>query len=109
MNNRTRFSKEFKLKVIDLSEKSYNINDVAISLGINEALLYRWIKEYFKREGKGDVFPGVGKSVGILDPEREELKCLRKENKDLKEERDILKKAVSIVFQERSMNGHTLL
>ncbi|MFT6716207.1 MAG: transposase [Saprospiraceae bacterium] len=79
-----------------MSEKSDSIQDVAIRLGISVALLCRWRKEYFTREGKGDVFPGVGKSTGILDPEREELKRLRRENKDLKEECDILKKAVSI-------------
>ena len=59
-------------------------------------MLYRWRKEYFTREGKGDVFSGVVMSTGTLDPEREELKRLRRENKDLKEERDIFKKAVSI-------------
>lgn len=96
MKKRVKFSKEFKLKAVHLSEKSDNIQDLATSLGISGGLLYRWRKEYFDREGKGEVFPGVGKSTGILDPEREELKRLRRENKDLKEERDILKKAVSI-------------
>ena len=45
---------------------------------------------------KGEVFPGVGKSTGIIDSEREELKRLSRENKDLKEERNISKKVVSI-------------
>ena len=96
MNNRTKYSAEFKLKAIELSKNSDNIKDVAVSLGISAALLYRWRKEYFSREGKGEVFPGMGKSTGILNPEWEELKRLRRENKHLKEERDILKKAVSI-------------
>lgn len=96
MKQRVTISKEFKLKAVKLSENTDNIKDLAISLGINPALLYRWRKEYFEREGKGEVFPGVGNSTGIIDPEREELKRLRRENKDLKEERDILKKAVSI-------------
>ena len=38
------------------------------------ALLYRWRKEYFKREDNGEVFPGIGKSKGILAHKREELK-----------------------------------
>ena len=96
MKQRVTISKEFKLKAVTLSENRDNIEDLAISLGINPALLYRWRKEYFEREGKGEVFPGVGNSTGIIDPEREELKRLRRKNKDLKEERDILKKAVSI-------------
>ena len=56
-----------------MSEKSDNIKYLAISLVRDGALLYRWRKEYFKREGKGEIFPGVGKSTGILDPEQEEL------------------------------------
>ena len=69
MATRTKFSKYFKLKAVHLSETSDNIKDLAISLGIDGALLYRWRKGYFKREGKSVVFPGVGKSTGILDPE----------------------------------------
>jgi len=61
MGKRTKFSKDFKLKAVHLSLKSDNIKDLAISLGIDGALLYRWRKEYFKREGEGEVFPGVGK------------------------------------------------
>ena len=83
MKKLVKFSKEFKLKAVHLSEKSDNIQDLATSLGLSGGLLYRWRKEYFDR---------VGKSTGILDPEREELKRLRRENKDLKEERDILKR-----------------
>ena len=75
MKKRIKFSKEFKLKAVHLSEKSDNIQDVAISLGISGGLLYQWRKEYF---------------------DREDLKLLRKKNKDMKEERDILKKAVCI-------------
>lgn len=54
-----------------MSEKFDNIKDLAISLGIDVASLYRWRKEYFKREGEGEVFPEVGKSKGIFDPELE--------------------------------------
>ena len=71
MEKRTKFSNDFKLKAVHLSEKFDNIKDLAISLGIDLASLYRWRKEYFKREGEGEVFPEVGKSKGIFDPELE--------------------------------------
>ena len=39
MGKRTKFSKDFKLKAVHLSEKSDNIKDLAISLGIGEVFL----------------------------------------------------------------------
>ncbi len=47
MKKRVKFSKDFKLKAVHLSEKSDSIQDVATSLGISGGLLYRWRKEYF--------------------------------------------------------------
>ena len=94
MRTRKKFSKEFKLKAIEMSNKSDNIKGVAISLGIRDALLYRWRKEFYEKEG--EVFLGGGSSGDTSNPEREELRRLRKENRDLKLERDILKKAVGI-------------
>ena len=94
MRTRKKFSKEFKLKAIEMSNNSDNIKEVAISLGIRDALLYRWRKEFYEKEG--EVFPGGGSVGDTSNPEREELRRLRKENRDLKLERDILKKAVGI-------------
>jgi len=59
-------------------------------LGINENLIYRWIKQY--KEDPRDSFPGKGR----LKPEDEEFRQLKKELQDVKEERDILKKVVGI-------------
>jgi transposase len=53
-------------------------------------VIYRWIKQY--REDPENAFPGKGK----LKPEDEELRRLRRELADVKEERDILKKVVNI-------------
>lgn len=65
-------------------------SEVAKGLGINENVLYRWIKQY--REDPKNAFPGKGNQK----PEDEELRRLRRELVDVKEERDILKKVVSI-------------
>lgn len=94
MKTRKKFSKEFKLKAIEMSNESDSIKDVAISLGIREALLYRWRREFYQKEG--EVFTGSGVISTLPDPEKEELRRLQKENRDLKLERDILKKAVGI-------------
>jgi len=56
--------------------------------------LHRWKKKY--AEGEIEPFPGKGR----LSPADEELRQLRRENKRLRMERDILKKAVAIFSEE---------
>ena len=92
---RRQFSKEYKIEAVRLIvEEGRRISDVARELGIAENLLHRWKKKY--EEGKIEPFPGKGR----LSPEDEELRQLRRENKRLRMERDILKKAVAIFSEE---------
>ena len=90
------YSAEFKRDSVKLViEGGRRARDVAKGLGINENVLYRWIKQY--REDPQNSFPGNGR----LKPEEEEMRKLRKELMDVKEERDILKKAVGIFSKIR--------
>jgi len=57
-------------------------------LGIGGGQLYRWRKQL--SENRGNAFPGNG------NPRDIELATLRKELKNVREERDILRKAVAI-------------
>ena len=68
--------------------------DVARSLGISDATLSNWVvAEREERARAGDP--------GALDAsEREELKRLRKENADLKMDREILRKAATYFARE---------
>ncbi len=92
---RRQYTKEFKVEAVRLVlEEGRPISDVARELGIGENLLHRWKKK--SEEGKVDPFPGKGR----LSPEDEELRQLRRENKRLRMERDILKKAVAIFSEE---------
>ena len=91
------FSKEFKRDAISLViDQGYTRIEAAKSLDIHSALLSRWVREY--TEDGGDAFRGKGK----LRPEQEELRQLREENKRLKMEKEILKKAA--VFFAKEMN-----
>jgi transposase len=88
---RRKYDSEFKREAVKLVLEGGRVaSEVAKGLGINENVLYRWIKQY--REDPENAFPGKGK----LKPEDEELRRLRRELADVKEERDILKKVVNI-------------
>lgn len=90
-----KYSKEFKIDAISLvTEQNYTQTEAANSLGITPKLISRWIKEYKTEEEH--AFRGNGK----LTPEQLELRCLREENKRLKMEKEILKKATVFFAKE---------
>ena len=90
-----KYSKEFKIDAISLvNEQNYTQTEAANSLGITPKLISRWIKEYKNEEER--AFRGNGK----LTPEQLELRCLREENKRLKMEKEILKKATVFFAKE---------
>jgi len=99
---RQKYDREFKQKVVELSFARGNAREIAEELGIRPELLYRWRRDYQKYENNS--FPGKGKPK-MTDPEKENAR-LRKELRDAKMERDILKKAVSIFSKsdEKSTN-----
>jgi len=95
MTTRKRYSKEFKLDAISLVlEQGYTQAQAARSLGINANMLGRWIKEHEAADGL--AFRGNGK----LTPEQAEIRRLRDENRRLKMEKDILKKATVFFAKE---------
>tara|TARA_R110002072_G_scaffold296553_1_gene468538 strand:+ start:39611 stop:39904 length:294 start_codon:yes stop_codon:yes gene_type:complete len=92
---RKKYSKEFKLDAISLViDQGYSKAEAARNLGINPNVLGRWVKEHENDDGY--AFRGNGK----LTPEQEELRRLKEENKRLKMERDILKKAATFFATE---------
>jgi transposase len=89
-----RYTREFKLEAVRLykaNEKS--MREIEQELGITPYLLSKWVQQF--REQEVAVFPGKGKL-----PEKDaELQRLRREVEILRQERDILKKAV-VIFSE---------
>ena len=96
---RRTYSEEFKKDAVGhnlTSEKS--VEEVAQDLGIAHSNLRRWRAQYGK---KGELaFPGNGKQR--LTPQEEEIRKLKKELYDVKQEGDILKKALAIVRHEET-------
>jgi transposase len=91
VKNRRSFSREFKLEAVALvTEGGLSISQAARDLGIRDSLLGRWKKEF--ELDPDQAFPGQGS----LKPRDEELARLRRENEVLRQEREILKKALGI-------------
>ena len=97
MATRKKYTREFKQDAVRLvTEQGYKQTEAAGNLGIDRGMLGRWIKEF--QTDEGEAFRGHGK----LTAEQEELRRLRAENKRLKLERDILKKAAAFFAKESS-------
>jgi transposase len=97
MKTRKTYTKEFKQDAVRLvTEQGYNRSEAARNLGIDRGMLGRWIRE-LEEDGR-EAFRGNGK----LTAEQEELRRLREENRRLKLERDILKKATAFFAKESS-------
>ena len=93
MTKRRRiFDREFKLKAVELSYESENIKELAHELNIRPELIYRWRSEFAALEGAS--FPGNGRKK--MTEEESEIAQLKRELADVRMERDILKKAISI-------------
>lgn len=92
MNRRKKYVREFKIKAVELSYQRGSVPEIAEELGIRPELINRWRRE--KQNYASNSFPGNG-SLKQTDEQRE-LSKLRKDLSDMKMERDILKKAISI-------------
>jgi len=90
MSQRQRFTKEFKAEAVRLLKHSGRPGvEIAQELGIRRNQLYKWA-EQLEQRGDG-AFPGPGRRP----PVEEEVVRLRREVAQLREERDILKKAAA--------------
>ncbi len=86
-----QYPKEFKEEAVALvREQGYSVAEAAKSLGIATNMLYKW-KEKIEAVEAGEA---------LDEDERTELKRLRKEVKDLRMEKEILKKASAFFAKE---------
>lgn len=87
------YSAEFKEEACKrVIEQGESAAVVARELGMNHNTLHTWLSHYRKRHGvKQTVFPGSGR----LSPEDERMRRMEQENRELREENAILKKAAA--------------
>lgn len=96
MARRKTYSREFKLEAVRLLETSgRGVRELERELGIGSGCLGDW-RDAFQKEGE-HAFPGKGH----LSPEDERIRRLEREVEVLRQERDILKKAVAIFSRPR--------
>jgi len=89
---RRRFSAEFKAEVVELVRSSgKTVGAVAREMDLTETAVRDWVRQ-------ADI--DAGRRDGLTTAEREELSQLRKENRILREERDILKRATAFFARE---------
>jgi len=97
-----KYTREFKESAIQLVLNSKEeIKVIAQDLGVNYKTLYNWVYNY-KRENNLQTYNrGTSKKLNKnKESQEEELFRLRKENRLLKQERDILKKATAYFAKE---------
>lgn len=92
---RKKYTPEFKEETIKLvTEQGYAIAEAARNLGIHPQLLGKWKREAEEVESNG--LGGLGGKAAVT----KELRLLRSENKRLRMEREILKKAAAFFAKE---------
>lgn len=90
--SRPPYPQEFRREAVQLVRSGRKIADVATSLGVTEQSLRNWVKQdQIERRERDD---------GLTLAEREELRRLRRENKRLEQERDLLKRAAAFFARE---------
>jgi transposase len=91
---RRTYTREFKIEAVQLLKRSGRTQeDLEQELGLASGALSRWKKRY--SEDGAAAFPGRGR----LAPDAARLRELERENEILRQERDILKKALTIFSQ----------
>jgi transposase len=89
---RKTYTREFKLEALRLAKTSGRpITQIERELGLSQGTIAYW-RRAVQRNG-GEAFPGYGH----LLPSEERLRQLERENAILRQERDILRKAIAVV------------
>jgi transposase len=88
MTARKSFTEEFKREAVRLAKERGNLRAAARDLGVSDNTLQNWKKQL--EQTPENAFPGNG------NPRDKETAQLQRELRRLKEENEILKKAVGI-------------
>jgi transposase len=92
-NERRKYSEEFKLEAVKLvTDQGYSVAEASRNLGIHPNLLRNWKLKYSPE----------AEEQNLTEDERMDYARLKKEVKQLRMERDILKKATAFFANEKN-------
>lgn len=90
---RRSFTPEFKAEIVELCRRGdRTVRQVALDFDLTETAVREWVKQ-------ADLDAGT-RSDGLTSDERAELAALRRENRRLREDVDILKRATAFFAKE---------
>ena len=92
---RRNFDTSFKLQVVQMiKQQGLSVGDVCKDMQLGETAVRRWLTQF---EAEQSGLPGIGKP---LTPEQQRIRQLEAENRQLKGDVDILKKASAFFARE---------
>lgn len=86
---RTKYDNDFKVMIVELYKSGQEVKDIGKEYSLNIDMIRRWKREF-------DIKQGDFSKKKEWSTDEVEIKRLKKEMAEIKMERDILKKAVSI-------------
>jgi len=90
---RRSFTAEFKAEIVELCQRGdRSVGQVAKDFDLTETAVREWLKQADRDAGTGDG--------GLTTAEKDELAQLRRENRRLREDVDILKRATAFFVKE---------
>ena len=90
---RRSFTPEFKAEIVELCQRGErSVGQVAKDFDLTETAVREWLKQAGRDAGTGDG--------GLTSSEKDELAALRRENRRLREDVDILKRATAFFAKE---------
>ena len=86
------YAPEYRRQMVELVRAGRTLGELAREFGCSSQAIRNWVRQADRDEGR--------REDGATSVEREELRRLRRENRPLREERDILKKAAAWFARE---------
>ena len=100
-----KYTKSERLEIVKLSlDEDTRVTELAERFGISANTIYNWRTRYYK---ENDIQPS-GQGVKVMSDEEREIAKLKKQLREARLERDILKKAISIFSKEDRKSTNSL-